>query len=212
MHSSTRNNTMRTAIYVLFLGFLVFWGNAKAADTGAQFTSFAGFNLGTVKLDEVQKALGHAELVETGDAGEYTASICYKVRGGVILFLSGEIHGDYLGGFGLAKKTDRQPCSKWPTKRAIPKLTIAGLHLGMSVSEFTQRIGAPVRKEGQNAYADFESERKLSQAEIQRLPDEVQKMIQAGKAQDYYDVIVSVKATFNKDRLSELLIWKTETQ
>jgi hypothetical protein len=152
-------------------------------------------------------------LVETGDAGEYTASVCYSVPGGVILFLSGELDGraHNLGGFGLARETDRGPCSTWPTTRAIPNLTIRGLHVGMSVPEFTRRIGAPVRIERQRAYAHFDSKWKMSLAERQRLPKEIQKMVQTGEQQNYYDVIVSIVATFNKVGLHELRVWKTET-
>jgi hypothetical protein len=203
----------KVIIFVLFLLVLTPFLGAQAEDTGAQFTSFAGFDLHTIKLTGVQNTLGPAKLVETGDAGEYTASVCYSVPGGVILFLSGELDGpDHnLGGFGLAKETDRLPCSKWPTGKQIPNLSIGGLHLGMSVSEFTQRVGAAVRMVGQIAYADFESKRKLSQAEIQRLPEEVQKMIKTGEEQDYYDVMVSVIATFNNGQLNELRVWKTET-
>ncbi len=204
---------MQKTIFAILLGVFLFCLNAKAADTGVQFTSFASFNLGAIKLDEIQKTLGAAKLVETGEAGEYTASVCYTIQEGVILFLSGELDGPshYLGGFGLAKATDRQPCSKWPSQRAMPKLTIAGLHLGMSLYEFTQQVGAPVRNEGRKAYAHFESKRQMRQEEIQRLPAEVQKMIQTGEQQNYYDVIVSITARFNKGQLEELHIWKTET-
>jgi hypothetical protein len=198
---------------ILFIAALIFCIDARAEDNGARFTSYAGFSLGTVKLDDVQKTLGPAKLVETGDAGEYTASVCYMVPDGFILFLAGELDGpDHnLGGFGFAKKTERQPCSKWPTNREKPKLNLAGLELGISISEFKRHVGAPIRIVGQKAYAAFESKREINQAEIQRLPKDVQEMIQTGKQQNYYDVVVSIMATFNSDKLDELLIWKTET-
>ncbi len=198
---------------IFFVVAIIFCIDARAEDNGSQFASFAGFSLGTIKLDDVQKTLGPAKLVETGDAGEYTASVCYVLPGGIILFLAGELDGPnhHLGGFGLASKTEREPCSKWPTNRAKPTLNIAGLQLGMSMPEFTRQVGAPIRIEGQKAYAAFESKRIMSQAEMQRLPEDVQKMIQTGKQQNYYDVVVSIMATFNNGKLEELNIWKTET-
>ncbi len=198
---------------IFFIIAFIFCADARAADNGSRFTSLAGFSLGTITLDVIQKTLGPAKLVETGDAGEYTASVCYIVPGGFVLFLAGELDGPehYLGGFGLVRDTERKPCSKWPSSRAKPELNIAGLQLGMSVSEFTRHVAAPVRMEGQKAYAAFESKREMSQTELQRLPENVQKMIQTGKQQNYYDVVVSIIATFNNGKLVELHIWKTET-
>ncbi len=198
---------------IFFIVAFIFCIDARAEDNGSRFTSFEDFSLGKIKLDDVQKTLGPAKLVETGDAGEYTASVCYIVPGGIILFLAGELDGPnhYLGGFGLASKTERQPCSKWPTDRAKPKLNIAGLQLGMSMSEFTRQVGAPIRMEGQKAYAAFKSKRVMSQPEMQQLPEDVQKMIQTGKQQNYYDVVVSIMATFNNGKLDEIYMWKTET-
>ena len=192
---------------------LIFCIDARAEDNGSRFTSFASFSLGTIKLDDVQKTLGTAKLVETGEAGEYTASVCYVVPTGFILFLAGELDGpDHdLGGFGFARQTERQPCSQWPPNRAKPKLNIAGLQLGMSIAEFKRSVGVPIRIEGQKVYASFESKRKMSQTEIQRLPEDVREMIQTGKGQNYYDVVVFIAAIFNNGKLDDLRIWKTET-
>ena len=204
---------MRTLAYFVCIFTLCLSISAEAEDVGAKFTSFAGFELGTVTLAGVQRKLGPTQLVETGDAGEYTASVCYTVSGGVVMFFAGELDGPEhnLGGFGFAKETDRKPCSEWPMTPAVPNLAIEGLRLGLSVSEFTRIVGVPVRIEGKKAYAFFEGKRTMTEREIQRLPEEVQGMVKTGQQQNYFDVVVSVVATFSADRLQELRIWKTET-
>ncbi len=180
---------------------------------GSKFTSFAGVELGKATLDGIQKVLGRAKVVETGDAGEYLASICYAVPGGVVLFFTGELGRSQheLEGFGLARKTDRKPCSKWPASKSAPKLVLSGLELGMSAAEFRRVLGVKVQSEGKEMVARFEGKLKLSRQDIQRLPKEDQAMIESGKQQDYFDVLVSVKATFDADRLSGLRVWKSVT-
>jgi hypothetical protein len=204
---------MRTLKYFVFIFILCLSVSAEAEDVGAKFTSFAGFELGTVTLADVQRKLGPTQLVETGDAGEYTASVCYSVPGGAIMFFAGELDGPKhnLGGFGFAKDTDRKPCSKWPMTLSVPNLVIGGLHLGMSVSEFNRIVGVPVRIEGKKSYAFFEGKRTMTKQEIQRMPEKVQGMVKTGQQQNYFDVVVSVVATFSAGRLQELCIWKTET-
>lgn len=186
---------------------------AKDDGIGSQFTSFAGFELGSSTLADVQKELGSAKMIETGDAGEYVASVCYDVSGGIVLFLAGEIdgHEHNLGGFGIALKTDRKPCSKWPTSHPIPTLVIGGLRLGMSVDEFTHAVGGPIRMEGEKAFVNFESKRKVTSEEIKRLPKDVPKMVATGDQQNYFDIFISVTATFNRGRLQEFRIWKAKT-
>jgi hypothetical protein len=204
---------MRSQVYFICIFTLLLCISVDAADVGAKFTSFAGFELGTATLSEVKNKLGPARLIETGDAGEYTASVCYTVSDGVIMFFAGELDGPEhtLGGFGFAKETDRKPCSEWPMSLSVPKLVIGGLSLGLTIPEFTRIVGAPVRIEGKKAYAFFESKRTMTKLEIQRFPEEVQGSIKAGQIQNYFDVMVSVVATFSDGRLQELRVWKTET-
>ncbi len=166
-----------------------------------------------MELADVQKVLGNAKIVETGDAGEYTASICYVVPNGVVLFFAGELDGPKhnLGGFGFAKETDRRPCAEWTASLATPNLFIGGIKLGLSLEEFTNIVGAPVRMEGNKAYTFFENKRTMTEKEILRLPKEVQAMVKRGEQQNYFDVVISIIATFSNGHLEELKIWKTET-
>jgi len=204
---------MRIPAYFALASTLLISITVRAQDVGDKFTSFAGFQLGSVNLANIQSKLGTAKVVETGDAGEYTASVCYAVPNGVVLFFAGELDGPKhnLGGFGFAKKTERNPCSNWPSTPIAPALDIGGLRLGLNLKEFTNIVGASVRMEGNKAYAFFESKRTMTEEETSRLPREVQAMVKTGEQQNYFDVVVSVVATFSQGRLVELRIWKTET-
>ena len=76
---------MRTLSYLLIAVASCFSVSARAEDTGERFTSYAGFELGTGTLADVQNTLAPSQLVETGQAGEYIASVCYAVSGGVVI-------------------------------------------------------------------------------------------------------------------------------
>lgn len=205
--------TMRTLVYFIFIALFVISFTVNAEGVGEKFTSFTGFELGAVRLADIQNKLGQVKILETGDAGEYTASVCYIVPHGVVLFFAGELDGQErnLGGFGFAKKTDRLPCLKWPAAVVAPDLVIGGLRLGLSVTKFTNIVGAPIQMEGNKAYAFFEGKRIMTNKEILRLPVEIQAMIKSGKQQNYFDVVVSIVAIFTNGHLTKLRIWKTET-
>jgi hypothetical protein len=204
---------MNMLAYIALSSALLISVTAKAEGVGEIFTSFAGFQLGAVKLANIQNQLGTAKVVETGDAGEYTASVCYAVPNGVVLFFAGELDGPEhnLGGFGFAKKTERKPCGNWPATLTAPALDIGGLRLGLTMKEFTNIVGTSVHLEGNKAYALFEGRRTMTEEETSRLPKEVQVMVKTGEQQNYFDVVVSVVATFSRGLLVELRVWKTET-
>lgn len=51
----------------------------------------------------------------------------------------------------------------------------------------------------------------MTEEETSRFPRDVQAMVKTGEQQNYFDVVVSVIATFSQGRLVELRVWKTET-
>lgn len=206
-------NNMNILAYIALASALLISVTARAEGIGEKFTSFAGFQLGAVKLANIQDQLGATKVVETGDAGEYTASVCYAVPNGVVLFFAGELDGPEhnLGGFGFAKTTERKPCKNWPATLTVPALDIGGLRLGLTLKEFTNIVGALVHMEGNKAYVSFEGRRSMTEEETSHLPKEVQAMVKTGEQQNYFDVVVSVVATFAQGRLVGLEVWKTET-
>jgi hypothetical protein len=204
-----------TRIYALtfLLYSACFALSASAQGDGAKFTSFAGFELGKVTLGQIAESLGPAKLLESGDAGEYEAKICYRTNTGLVYFLSGEMGGQNhdLLGFAVSRNDATTKCPEFPSKRAPKKLNLAGLRLGLTKTEFSRIVATKIQWEDNVSRAFFESKRTMSSAEIDNLPQEVKIATLAGKMQNYFDVVVSVIGTFSGDKLIEFRVWKVET-
>ena len=183
------------------------------AATGGQFTSFAGFKLGAVTLSQVTKELGHAVLRESGDAGGYMASVCYRTSTGVVYFLSDEMGGNkhYLLGFRLSWSASAKSCANWPLNRPIPKLRVGGLRLGLTKAQFRDVIGTKIRWDNDVAYGDFQTKRMMTTSEIGNLSKGAKELVQAHKEEDYVDVTVSIAGVFKAGKLNELKVWKIES-
>ena len=202
----------RPIVFLLFL-LASLAQSALAQDSGAKFTSFAGFRLGTVTLSDVQKKFGKAKLIETGEAGEYEAAICYRTNLGLVYFLSGEMGGSELDllAFGVSDSDKTKPCSPFPKKWPSPRLELAGLHLGMTKAEFERVITTKVEWNGNIGRAFYQSKRAMTSAEIDAQSDDVRRMISTGVQQDYFDVLVSVVGTFSEGKLVDFRVWKIES-
>ena len=194
-------------------GLLLLASNVYAQDSGAKFTRFSSSLLGTGTLANIQQQFGRAPIVESGDAGEYVASVCYEAKSGYVAFLAGELDGPEhnLGGYSLSVTPARPPCRRWPANVIFPGLSLGPLHSGMTLEEFKREVGAPVKLIGDWFYAHFDSRRNLTKADIDGLPDEVKKAVNDGSVQNYYDVTVSVSARFRSGKLTVLRVWKSET-
>ena len=202
----------RPIVFLIFL--LASLGRpAIAQDSGAKFTSFAGFRLGTVTLSGVQKKLGKAKLIETGEAGEYEAAICYRTNLGLVYFLSGEMGGSELDllAFGVSKSDKTKPCSPFPKKWPLPRLELAGLRLGMTKVQFERVVATKVEWNGNIGRAFYQSKRPMTSAEIDAQSEDVRRMISTGEQQDYFDVLVSVVGTFTEGKLMDFRVWKIES-
>lgn len=198
----------RSIAFILLLIFSLF---AMAQD-GARFTSFAGFHLGKATLAQVAKRLGPVKIVETGEAGEYEAKICYRVPDGAIYFLSGEMGGpdhDLLG-FGISGSSGSRACAEFRGP-VVPSLELGGLRPGLSKAEFSRIVGGKVDWNGNVGRVAFESRRPITPAEFSALPKGAQEAAKAGQLQDYFDVVVSVVGTFVRGKLSAFEVWKVET-
>jgi hypothetical protein len=212
MHLVSRLMTRDMLRLLVFLAALTAWP-AFADETGSQFTSFAGLELGTVTLAQIQEKLGPAKLVETGDAAEYEASICYRTSGGLLIFLSGEMGGPehQLLGFAVSSRDRAKACPNLPAKNAPLRLQLAGLYLGMTKEEFKHVVATKVEWDGNIGRAFFQSKRLMTPTEFAKLPKNVQQATLAGNQQNYFDVSVSVIGTFAGENLTEFRVWKVET-
>lgn len=186
---------------------------ATAQGDGTKFTTLAGFELGKVTLGQITEYLGPAKLLESGDAGEYEAKICYRTNAGLVYFLSGEMGGpehDLLG-FAVSRNDTTKPCPEFPANRVPKKLNLGGLRLGLTKAEFSRVVATNVQWEGNVGRVVFESKRTMIPSEIEKLPQDVKVATLAGKMQNYFDVVVSMIGIFSGDTLIEFRVWKIET-
>ena len=199
-------------IFVIVIS-LLFPICATSQEDGRQFTSFSKFKLNVGTLDDVQSVLGPATLVETGEAGEYEASVCYRLPGGLIYFLSGEMGGPNLTllGFGISKLDTKKPCAHWPRNVVVPNLQIGKLRVGMTANEFSKIVKGKIEWAGDNARFFYETKREFTQEEMSHFSAEVQADIKNGNQQNYFDVQVALDVKFRNKRLAEVRIWKIET-
>jgi hypothetical protein len=185
---------------------------ATASELGEQaFTKMGSFELGVGTLTKIQRQLGPSIIRKSGDAGEYEERLCYLVSGGTVSFLAGEVGGrNNLTGFELTSK--RLPgCGRWPAGIPEPKLKIARLHLGMPKSRFATVVPAARRIEDGRLIAGFESKLPYTQRDLSALSPDIRDQIARGAMQAYWDVVVSVVARFEHQKLTEVRVWKTVT-
>ena len=186
-----------------------------SAPTGGIYTSYSGFSLGVGDLGDVQAKLGKATLLESGEAGEYEARLCYRTAGSVVTFLSSELGGPNhrLLGVELAAigNGSGAGCATWPTEIDAPPDRIAGLKLGMSQEEFVRELGATVQHDGALIRAFFESRRQINQAELASMSSDIRAKIKSGALQSYFDVLVTVEGTFKDGLLQAIQVWRVET-
>jgi hypothetical protein len=189
------------------------WSTALSQSAGEKYTIFHGYELGKITLDNIQQDIGNATLSKTGDAGESMTSVCYRTPSGLIYFLSSELGGSRhdLLGFEFKKSTSTNNCTAWQHKLPVPKLVLNGLQLGMNKASFSKTLGTKVSWKNNIATSTFESRRKMTTTEIEKLNENDRQAVLTGKQQDYFDVLVSIIGTFKHGRLISLQVWKTET-
>jgi hypothetical protein len=81
----------------------------------------------------------------------------------------------------------------------------------MSKAAFASAVSSDVHWENEVAHVFFESKRFMTQAEVNSQPEQVRQMIQRGETQNYFDVDISLTATFRNGKLVELSSWKIES-
>lgn len=152
--------------------------STQASDVaGDRFTHYAGFDLERTTLSEVQDALGHSRVRESGDAGEYQAWVCYSTEWGEVQFDSGEMGGGTV----LLGITMSKPMSPDCPRAGRPLPTeIAGLRLGITPQRFKEVTGTDIAWDNDVGTATFEY----------KIP---------GKTP--VDVLITVVGTFSQGRL-----------
>jgi hypothetical protein len=203
---------LRRAALTAVLSFAPLLGAYAAGD---EFTQFAGFSLGATSLDDIQKRLGRAPLTQSVDGGGPLASICYTTETGRVVFMSAQADGKNrrLDGVALSTTKGRFPCAPWPKNVAEPVLGLQGLRLGIDKTTFRDALGSP------SLWSDYK--RKITARYDNWNPAPDTRLIQVSSdtaaaprpstPSGGYSSSVSVSGSFQRDRLTDLEVWKIET-
>ncbi len=184
--------------------FLALMAPAAAAENVDRFLRFAGITLDeTETLDDVTRRFGAAALQESGEAGEYLASVCYSTDTTLVYFRSHEMGGPERRVLGFAVSTPRDSfhCAPAPSALKAYGTEIGGLKLGMSVAQFTKHLGGAEWIDEQWCRC-FERQIPMSEAIRLELGLPVHGLL---------DEQVSVCGRFEQDALVEYEIWRVQT-
>jgi hypothetical protein len=179
----------------IIAAFLIVIAPAVHAEVpGVKFTSILDVSLGVgITFQNVIDKLGPATMMETGDAGNYQASLCYKSKNGFVRFLSNEIGGaDHeVMGFIISQTVANRTCSPLPASYAGRDLNLGGLTLGMKSDDFIHAVGGYVERR-KNIFVRTFSHKVLV--------DDTD-----------FDDVITVDGAFSGGHLTVLEVWRTET-
>ena len=184
---------------------------AATASPGEEFTQWAGFRLAVSEMADVQKRLGPAEAVQTGDASESLTTLCYTLREHAVLFMAGEIDGPNLGGFKIEVSPTRPPCSPWPRSVMAPVLSLGGISIGMSRARVEKKLGPASRQPDGSYSRTYLSKRRMTRAEVARLSPSDRESIRQGQVPGDWDVQIQINVQVDQEKVKSLTAWKAVT-
>jgi hypothetical protein len=177
---------------------------------GEEFTTLLGVRLLDTNLAGIQLRFGSAKLKETGDAGEYDASICYvhPAESAIVIFRSGELGGPehQLLGFELLKHSSvlAAGCRViGSTAIAASRLRVGPLWLGMSREAFSHALGNAEEVPGLGFGRVFTRQQPMTPEQLARSP--------GSAPYPFWDVAIAVAGEFRKGVLVRLRVSKTVT-
>lgn len=193
---------------------LMFIPATVLATNGEEFTEVLGTRIAQdITLADIQKRLGQAQIVETGDGGEYKAAICYyspKCQTEVE-FWSSDLGGPEhdLIGFTLSRsKSAPSVCAVLANDDCESLKVPGGLKLGITIDDFKDVVGKDVKLEESFYQKAFERRQPMTEAErkntLKSNPDLPPEDL-------YWDIIIFVRGAFRSGALDILEVSKTET-
>jgi len=184
------------------------------AESGEKITKLLGVQVGkTMTLRDVQKSLGNAPIIETGEAGEYKATVCYYVPNcqAKVEFWSDELGGDkhYVIGFTLTRTTESAKTCRMLTLDNCARLRLEnGIHLGMQIGKFRKVLGGPIEIIEDFYQMTFESRKPMTEKERSTISKRLSSPLPTGLI---WDIIVHIRGTFTTSGLDVLEVSKTQT-
>ena len=200
-------NKFRIIVFLLLIA-AVSIPTTVLAESGKEMTELLGVKLGkAMTLSDVQKLLGSTRMVETGEAGEYRATVCYYIPSCSIkvAFWSGmNLVGIITTQLALHSRALRR------TSRSCRKLTnincsalglANGIQMGMHLNDYKGILGDGIEfVEGYYQKA-FVSHRPMTEKERSSISKELSSQLPAGLI---WDISVFVRGAFGADGLGIL--------
>lgn len=203
---------MRKIRFIILLLILI--PTSVLAANGEDLIEVLGIRIAQdITLADVQKRLGQAQLVETGEAGEYKAAFCYyspKCQAQVE-FWSDELGGpDHdLIGFTLSRTINTASvCLELAIVDCASLKMPKGVKLGMTLDEYKAAVGNDVKLEGSFYQKAFERRQPMTEAErttmLKSHPDLSPEYL-------YWDIVIFVRGFFRSGVLDILEVSRTQT-
>lgn len=175
-----------------------------------------GLELNDETFTKAATRLGKAALVERGDASTGRSQICYSSSGKrpktYLIFEKGEVNDAfYLFSVGPDwKGSERCPESSLITANLS---TASGLHLGQTSAQVRAILGKPSSTTDNKIIYSLDVEKKTSAADFENLKQRNPQLSQDELHRSYgsYTLGVYIEARFYSDRLTYLVISKTES-
>ena len=196
--------------YILTLIIIFFATSAYSENFGERFTSIYNIKLNTVNLKDITRQFGEAKKFHISNSHKEEA-VCYSLAeiNAYILFSTGELGGpddELLGITIMSNNVYNYPCSQPKTKLSNP--IISGIKLGLSVADFKNIVGEPLKRIGPGKFIrDYSFERKLTKDEIEKISEHSKNINERPLA----DVSVSIFGKFRSKKLIKCKVWRVET-
>lgn len=197
---------------ITLLCLLIFASTANAGNLlgrGERFTKLGAFQLNESTLDDVRKSLGYTPINEFGDAGGYTAEICYfiKNRRIFLVFSSGELGGTNHLILNITTGADR-PKSKVQCKEiAVSATALNGLDIGISKQKAFESLGSGKEEESGHWVFLYEGRGRLTTTEIEKIKKVWPEIIQ----DPHSDVVIAVHVFIKQNIVTGYSVWRTAT-
>lgn len=202
---------MKNATLTL-LCLLTFASTANAAnllERGERFTKLGAFQLNEATLDDVRKSLGNTPINEFGDAGGYTAEICYFIKNRKIflVFSSGELGGTNHLILNITTGAERPKSNVQCKEIEAGTTALNGLDVGISKQKAFELLGSGKEEEPGHWVFLYEGRSRLTPAEIEKIKQVWPEIVQ----DPYSDVVIAVHVIVKQNIVTGYSVWRTET-
>jgi hypothetical protein len=201
----------RLLLFVVAL--LPYSANAAPPQDAERFTHLAGVNLSDLpRLEDLQRIFGRSPIVESGDAGEYDARVCYRSVDGasVVEFFHGEVDWGFV--VHITKPHDSRCSTSAVLKPSV--LSVAGVKLGMKKAAYTRLLGKPRRETANLLEHYFSYVRTLTDSKLAKIVERNRKdgyPITNPEELRRSDVGIDISASFVEGRLASFTVGRAET-